>query len=148
VSSNGPTLDELISRRDELKINIDSDQKRDELAQVIGAITTLLHAPFEAEAVRLREMRAELAQELTQVQHERTRLRCAQGHAHGQRATLLAQGELPTEATSTSKALFDELHDLEAHIGELELAIRGIDGQYVALVEQEGIAVLTGVSAS
>jgi hypothetical protein len=143
-----PTLAELITRRDALKIKISIDQQRHELAQVVGKITQHLHRPFQIESDRLAEKRQELQQQLQTARDQQTQLRCAHGQAHGQRTALLAQGELPTEATSTSKALFSELHDLEAHIGELELAIRGIDGRFVALVEAESINIVSGVSAS
>ncbi len=92
MSSNGPTLDELISRRDELKININSDQRRAELSTVVGAITTILHEPFKVEADRLREKRQEITGGLAQAQHERTQLRNALGHAGGARTTALGRG--------------------------------------------------------
>jgi hypothetical protein len=142
------TIAELVTRRDQLKINIDSDQQRDELAQIVGAITTLLHEPYAREAVRLREMRQEIAQELTQAQHERTRLRSAQEHAQGHRSAALAAGDDPAEHTSSSRRLSVELHDIETRIGELAHRVRGLDSQLVALIEIESASIRSGVSAA
>jgi len=153
-------LGELIARRDELKINIDShlrydravdapgDHLRDELGQVVTRITELLHQPFAIEADRLAEKRAELQQELTTAQHQRAQLRSAHETAQGARVAALSAAEDASAHASSSKALFSELHDLEARIGELELAIHGCDGMFVALVEAEGAQMISGISAS
>jgi TolA-binding protein len=155
-----PTLADLIERRDNLKIIIDShrrvdfrvsapcDDLRDELAQTIGKITELLHEPFEREAVRLREKRQEIAGQLQAAQHQRAQLWCSLGHVQGHRTTALGAGDDATEHTSASRRLSGEVHDLEEHIAVLELRVRGVDGQLTALVERESINIVSGVSAS
>lgn len=155
-----PTLADLIERRDNLKIIIDShrrvdfrvsapcDDLRDELAQTIGKITELLHEPFEREAVRLREKRQEIAGQLQAAQHQRAQLWCSLGHAQGHRTISLAAGDDATEHTSASRRLSSELAALETRIGELELRLRGIDSQFIAQTEAESINIISGVSAA
>jgi flagellar biosynthesis/type III secretory pathway protein FliH len=146
--SNTEDLGELITRRDQLKINTSTDQQRHELAQVVGKITQHLHEPFRIEADRLREMRQEIAQEITTAQYQRLQLRCRLGHAQGQRSTTLAAGDDPGEHLDLSKRLSVELHDLEERIGHLEARIRGIEAQEVDLTLIEADSIRSGVSAS
>jgi hypothetical protein len=153
-------LDALIARRDELKGKIDmhlrfdpgtdapGDDLRDELQQTIGAITTALHAPYEREAVRLRQQRAELAQELQAARDHWTQLRCAHGASQGHRSAALAAGDDASEHVLTSQRLSVEIGDVETRIADLEHRVRGVDSQISALIEAEGVAMISGVSAT
>jgi hypothetical protein len=156
-----PTLlAELIAKRDTLKINIDShlrydkltdapgDQQRDELGQVVAQITDLLHAPYEAEAVRLRGMRAQLAGELEQAHRQRETLRNSLAHAQAARTALLAIGDDPAEHVATADELSAELEGVERRIGELTHRCQGVDAQIVELTVAEGAQIVSGVSAA
>jgi hypothetical protein len=142
------TLDALITRRDALKINISTDQHRHELAQVVGKITELLHRPFEIESVRLREMRAQLVQELDAAHRHREQLRSAVATAQGARTATLALGEHAGEHVATADELSVELEGVERTIGELQHRLQGVDGQLIALVEAEGAQMVSGISAA
>jgi hypothetical protein len=153
-------LDALIARRDALKSNIDShlrfdksvdapgDDLRDELGQVVGAITTALHKPFAIEGDRLRQKRQEIAAELEQSHHERAQLRCRLGAAQGQRATTLTAGDDATDHLVSSKALAVDLEALEETIAHLEHRARGVDSRLTELTVAEGAQMVSGVSAT
>jgi predicted nuclease with TOPRIM domain len=152
-----PTLADLIERRDDLKIQLDlqcklgtqhHDPVRHELNQCVGAITEILHAPFEREAVRLREKRQEIAGQLEAAQHRRAGLRNAYEHAQGARMATLARGDDATTHLLTSKAGFTELQATEDAIADLEHRLRGVDARMVALVELEAVNIASGVSAA
>jgi hypothetical protein len=93
-------------------------------------------------------MRQEIAQKITTAQHQQTQLRCRLGAAQGARSTTLAAGDDATEHHTASKALSLDLEALEEIIGELEHRLRGVDSQLTALVELEGAAIVSGISAS
>jgi chromosome segregation ATPase len=149
-----PTLADLIERRDDLKIKLDLQRKqhhdpvRHELNQCVGAITELLHRPFKIESDRLTQRRQEIAAELEAAQHQRTQLRCRLGQAQGQRIDILTQGHDASDHLVSSKALSLDLYDCEERIGELEHRARGVDSQISALIEAEGVAMISGVSAT
>src|SRR5947209_5191914 len=93
-------------------VDAPGDQLRDELGEIIGKITGQLHAPYEAEALRLRLQRAEIAQKLLEAQGEQTELRARLGAAQGQRSTTLEQGDDASEHVLTSRRLSDEVEDV------------------------------------
>jgi hypothetical protein len=146
--STTESLAELITRRDELKINTSADQQRHELAGVVGGITELLHRPYRIESDRLTQKRQELAGELEQAHHERAQLRCRLSAAQGARTATLATGDDAGEHLDLSKALSLDLEAIEEVIGHLEARLRGVDSQHVALTELEGAQMISGISAS
>jgi seryl-tRNA synthetase len=150
----------LIARRDELKSKIDmhvrfdpavdapGDHLRDELGQVVGAITQHLHEPFRVESARLREKRAQITGEHEQAQHQRSAVRNALVHAQAARTATLAYGDDAGEHAATVDELSSEVDAIERLIDDTAARLRGVDAQYVALVVAEGAAMISGVSAS
>jgi chromosome segregation ATPase len=142
------SLGELITRRDQLKINTSTDQQRHELAQVIGAITELLHQPFRIEGKRLTQKRSEIAAEHEAAQHQRAALRNDLVHAQAARTATLAYGDDPAEHVASADELSAELESVERRIGELQHRLQGVDGQLTELTVAEGAQMVSGVSAS
>jgi chromosome segregation ATPase len=158
--STTENLDALIPRRDELKGRIDmhlrydkstdapGDRLRDELGQVVGKITEVLHEPFRLEGERLTQKRSEIAAEHEAAQHQRAALRNDLVHAQAARTATLAYGDDPAEHVASADELSAELEGVERRIGELQHRLQGVDGQLTELTVAEGAQIQSGVSAS
>jgi hypothetical protein len=160
TKSTTESLEELIARRNALKINFGShlradpsqdapgDQQRDELAVCIGAITTAMHEPFKIEADRLREKRAQIAAEHETAQYQRALLRHALVHAQGARMATLACGDDAAEHAVTADELSSEVNAIERLIDDTAARVRGVDEQLIALTVAEAANIQSGVSAA
>jgi hypothetical protein len=118
------------------------------LRACVSQIGAMLHEPYEREAVKLREKRQHLAQELLTAQHQRAGLRNAMVTAQGARAATLALGDDPAEHAATADALSVEVEALERLIADTATRLRAIEAKKVALIEREADFVRSGVSAS